>query len=172
MPTPSCTTASKGRPVLNSIEDIKLQKEAKIGAGNPEITDYVAGGPAFRKHYKDGNLEFFQHAEGRVIVDGSSFDYEYNLTDHLGNVRVTVDQAGTVIQKDDYYPFGLTFNSWRNAPPKNLYQFNGNEVQVEIPNVADFNARFYDASLGRFMNIDPLADVQPELCIRKGLIMI
>ncbi|MGB3467438.1 MAG: RHS repeat-associated core domain-containing protein [Cyclobacteriaceae bacterium] len=75
-------------------------------------------------------------------------------------MRVTVDQTGTFIQKDDYYPIGLTFNSWTDMIPENQYKYNGNEVQVEIPNVADFNARFYDASLGRFMMIDPLADVQ------------
>ena len=41
---------------------------------------------------------------------------------------------------------------------ENNYLYNGNEVQLEIPNVADFNARFYDNSLGRFMMVDPLAD--------------
>ena len=128
-----------------------------MAGSNVKVSDYVAG-----RHYVDGNLEFFQHSEGRVTHNSGTFAYEYNLTDHLGNVRVSVDQSGTVVQKDDYYPFGLTFNSWspsRNGG-KNNYQFNGNEVQVEIPNVADFNARFYDASLGRFMNIDPLAEVQ------------
>ena len=62
------------------------------------------------------------------------------------------------MQKDDYYPFGLTFNHWNSTIPENQYKFNGNEVQPEIPNVADFNARFYDASLGRFMSIDPHAE--------------
>ena len=73
---------------------------------------------------------------------------------------MTVDQGGTVVQRDDYYPFGLTFNHWNepSVADENQYKFNGNEVQKEIPNVADFNARFYDNSLGRFMNIDPLAD--------------
>ncbi|MGB3464729.1 MAG: RHS repeat-associated core domain-containing protein [Cyclobacteriaceae bacterium] len=76
-------------------------------------------------------------------------------------MRVTVDQVGTVIQKDDYYPFGGTFQHF-NIGDENQYKFNGNEVQVEVPNVADFNARFYDASIGRFMMIDPLAEVGQE----------
>ena len=59
---------------------IKLQKEVGKSTGNPKITDYIAG-----KHYKEGmgagsKLGFFQHAEGLIVVDGSSFDYEYNLT--------------------------------------------------------------------------------------------
>ncbi|MEL7146137.1 MAG: RHS repeat-associated core domain-containing protein, partial [Bacteroidota bacterium] len=135
---------------------IKLQKEARIGNATT-VSDYVAG-----KHYNNGNMTFFQHAEGRVTKNGSSFDYEYHLTDHLGNVRVTVDEDGNPLQRDDYYPFGLTFNSWNGTTPVNQYQFNGNEMQLEIPNTADFNARFYDAALGRFMMIDPLADVNQE----------
>ncbi|MGB3466883.1 MAG: RHS repeat-associated core domain-containing protein [Cyclobacteriaceae bacterium] len=95
------------------------------------------------------------------MVNHGAFDYEYNLTDHLGNVRVTLNQAGTVIQKDDYYPFGLTFNHW-NTGTENFYKLTGNEEQPEIPGVSDFNARFYDAGLGRFMNIDPLADYTQE----------
>ncbi|MEL6558330.1 MAG: DUF6443 domain-containing protein [Bacteroidota bacterium] len=160
---PERVTFGDGRYVnhLYDAAGIKLQKEAGSSTGNPKITDYVTG-----KHYKDDGtgagsmLEFFQHAEGRVVVDESSFNYEYNITDHLGNVRVTVNQGGAVIQKDDYYPFGLTFNSWspsRNGG-ENQYKYNGNDVQVEIPNISDFNARFYDAALGRFMMIDPLAE--------------
>ena len=64
-----------------SDQDKKLQKEARESTGNPNFKDYVGG-----MHYKDdgtgsgSKLEFFQHAEGRVVVNGSSFDYEYNLT--------------------------------------------------------------------------------------------
>ena len=57
----------------------------------------------------------------------------------------------------DYYPFGMAFQHY-NVGDENQYKFNGNEEQAEIPNVSDFNARFYDASLGRFFSIDPLAD--------------
>ncbi|MGB3469184.1 MAG: DUF6443 domain-containing protein [Cyclobacteriaceae bacterium] len=127
---------------------IKLQKEAKI-EGNVKVTDYIGG-----KHYVNGTLEFFQHSEGRVLYDNGSFNYEYNLTDHLGNVRVTLNQAGTVIQKDDYYPFGLTFNSWTDVIPENQYKYNGIEEEKEWSSyLADF--RSYDPVLSRWMQIDP-----------------
>ena len=64
---------------------IKLQKIAgELDAqGNivETTTDYVGGGSAFRKHYVNGALEFFQHAEGRVVTSGGAYAYEFNLTE-------------------------------------------------------------------------------------------
>ena len=102
-------------------------------------------------------MEFFQHAEGRVVVNGSSFDYEYNLTDHLGNVRVTIDEAGTVVQRDDYYPFGGSFNHYQNTNPPNQYTYNNKELQPETQWL-DYGARMYDANLGRFFNQDRFSE--------------
>lgn len=61
---------------------------------------------------------------------------------------------------DSYYPFGLTFNSYTSGV-ENLYKLTGNEEQPEW-DVYDFNARMYDAALGRFNSIDPLADFNQE----------
>src|SRR5690606_17325602 len=61
-----------------------------------------------------------------------------------------------VVQQDDYYPFGLEFNSYRreNSTP-NQYQFNGKEFQDELDvNWSDYGARMYMANLGRFMTKD------------------
>ena len=91
------------------------------------------------------------------MYNAGSFDYEYNLTDHLGNVRVSVNQGGSVVQKDDYYPFGLTFNSWKSTVPANQYTYNGKEEQKEW-GVLDYEWRNHDPALSRFISIDPHAD--------------
>ncbi len=82
--------------------------------------------------YKDGLLRAILTVEGRVVVDGSSYEYQYFLKDHLGNTRVTFNESGTVIQvgakrrsrkrneveqcgKDSYYPFGMLERSGNPA---------------------------------------------------------
>tara|TARA_R100000152_G_C6764939_1_gene189653 strand:- start:760 stop:1587 length:828 start_codon:yes stop_codon:yes gene_type:complete len=60
---------------------------------------------------------------------------------------------------DDYYPFGLTFNSYQRSYSKaNNYKYNGFEEQVDW-GVYDYQARYYDPALGRFLNVDPLSDL-------------
>lgn len=132
---------------------IKIKKESLTGASLTTI-DYVSG-----KQYRNNNLEFFQHAEGRVVKNGTAYHHEFNLTDHLGNIRVSINEQGGVIQKDDYYPFGLTFNSYVNGL-KNQYTYNSKEFNEENGlNWHDYQARNYDAAIGRWFNVDPAADL-------------
>ncbi|MEQ8580623.1 MAG: DUF6443 domain-containing protein [Marinoscillum sp.] len=127
---------------------VKLRKFFDKTSGADETTDYVGG-----IQYNSEALDFIRHGEGRARKSGASFAYEYNLTDHLGNVRVTVDDGGNVIQRDDYYPFGGTFNSYTSGD-KNLYLYQSKEEQEELATY-DFEARMYDQWLGRTWQIDP-----------------
>jgi RHS repeat-associated protein len=47
-------------------------------------TDYA--GELF---YENDTLKFINHEEGRVVMTGTSPEYQYHLKDHLGNIRVT-----------------------------------------------------------------------------------
>jgi RHS repeat-associated protein len=47
-------------------------------------TDYA--GELF---YENDTLKFINHEEGRVVMTGTTPEYQYHLKDHLGNVRVT-----------------------------------------------------------------------------------
>ncbi|NJM80470.1 MAG: hypothetical protein HC854_14180 [Flavobacterium sp.] len=83
-----------------------------------ENTHYLAGG----FQYKDAMLQFFPHAEGYVNVitsiDGArNYNYVFNYTDHLGNVRVSygVDPntgATKILEENHYYPFGLKHSGY------------------------------------------------------------
>src|SRR5690606_1939717 len=67
-----------------------------------------------------------------------------------------------IIEENNYYPFGLKHNGYNNISPPNSvykYKFNGMELQDELGlNVYDFGARNYMPDLGRWANIDPLAE--------------
>ncbi|MDD7885621.1 RHS repeat domain-containing protein [Flavivirga sp. 57AJ16] len=63
----------------------------------------------------------------------------------------------------DYYPFGLRHQGYNNnVSSSNIAlkkTYNGKEFQEELGlDWHDYGARNYDASLGKWMNIDPLAD--------------
>ena len=63
-------------------------------------------------------------------------------------------------KSEDYYPFGLTYNSYQreNATP-NRWKFQGQEHIDDLDlGWNSFKWRNQDPSIGRFFNIDPLAD--------------
>ena len=65
-----------------------------------------------------------------------------------------------VIQSNDYYPFGLTFNSFEKENSLlNIYQYNGKELQDEL-NIGwlDYGARMYTPELGRWNQMDQLSE--------------
>ncbi len=110
----------------------------------------------------DFGLDFILNPEGKIDKLTSSVEYHYHLKDHLGNTRVLFDGAGTVKQKTDYYPFGMT--SYQSSSSNdNKYLYNGKELQDEMLGSVnldwyDYGARFYDPALGRWHTQDPLAE--------------
>lgn len=70
-----------------------------------------------------------------------------------------------VVQQDDYYAFGLAFNSYtRENAVANNYLYNGFEKQDELDlGWYDYLARQYDPAIGRFMSVDPAADLMRRI---------
>uniref|UniRef100_UPI0029393BA7 RHS repeat domain-containing protein n=1 Tax=Pedobacter nototheniae TaxID=2488994 RepID=UPI0029393BA7 len=131
------------------------QKLKKVSGIN--TTDYVAG-----IQYTNGVIEFIQTEEGVARRNGTDYSYEYNLTDHLGNVRATFyknpnGQLAEVIQRDDYFAFGLRKMGIPNSNV-NKYLYNGKELQEELGQY-DYGARFYDPVIGRWNVVDPFTEV-------------
>jgi RHS repeat-associated protein len=65
-----------------------------------------------------------------------------------------------VVQSNDYYPFGLTYNSYqRESSLVNDWRFQGQENVDDLGlNWDSFKWRNHQPDLGRFFNVDPLAD--------------
>ncbi len=142
---------------------IKLSKTVIAGGIETITTDYLNG-----YQYVDGKLEFYPHAEGYAkIKEDNTLQYVYNYTDHLGNVRLSYtkgsDGKAQVVEESNYYPFGLRHKGYNNnsntLTDKYKYGYNGKEEQDELGlNWNDYGARNYDPALGRWMNMDPLAE--------------
>ena len=82
-----------------------------------------------------------------------SYTAQYNITDHLGNVRSVVNSSGTVLQSTDYYPFGLAFSEANVT--NNRYLYNGKELEnytigSSYLGTLDYGARHYDARICRW----------------------
>ncbi|WP_160114177.1 RHS repeat domain-containing protein [Aquimarina sp. AU119] len=141
----------------------KLKKIAPSGSSLIE-TEYAGN-----YIYKNDQLQYMPTPEGYATPNGSSYRYVYQFKDHLDNVRLsyTKNDTGTleIIEESNYYPFGLTHKGYNNTVSSlgnstaQLLKFGGKEEQNELGlEWLDFGARNYDATLGRWMNIDPLAD--------------
>ena len=67
--------------------------------------------------------------------------------------------APVVVDRQDYYAFGLTHQQPLPDQPTNSYLYNGKELQRDFDlNWYDYGARFYDPVIGRWHAVDPLAD--------------
>ncbi len=161
-------------------------------------TDYLSG-----FQYKNDELQFFPHAEGYVhytkplAAQGGvnsalgSFNYVFNYTDHLGNIRLSyakdplIGDRVKILEENHYYAFGLKHKNY-NVEKLNFeefpesgvelvplpavanasynYKYNGKELQEELGlTMYDYGARNYDPSIGRWMNVDPLAEKYPNI---------
>lgn len=97
-----------------------------------------------------------------VTITEPGYVYIYLSNENVTPVEVFFDDFEVthtptdIVQKDDYYPFGGTFNSYTSGT-ENLYKYNGKEEQKELETY-DYGWRQYDPWLGRFLSVDPLAD--------------
>ncbi len=156
----------------------KLEKAVAIyyqeGAPFPSYyvgTEY-AGNYVYQKTFGQPVLQFFNHPEGYVELDGNNFNYIYQYKDHLGNVRLSyrdadgngsITAATEVLEENNYYPFGGKHRGYNTAVNSTNIalkrKFGGKEYQDELGlDWYDISARNYDPALGRWMNIDPLAE--------------
>ncbi|OQP43336.1 hypothetical protein A4H97_34060 [Niastella yeongjuensis] len=104
---------------------------------------------------------------------------EYELTNHLGNVLVTVTDKKIgvsspsdsslidhyepdIVSAQDYYPFGMLQPGRSYLSPNGdeyRYGFNGKENDNEVKgegNQQDYGMRVYDPRVAKFISVDPL----------------
>lgn len=144
-----------------------------VESGKSDIYTKYAGNYVYQKTGTGNDeLQFFNTPEGYVEPSGASFDYVYQYKDHLGNIRLSFEDkdgdgsvsATDIIEEHNYYPFGLKHKGYNDGVNgvHDIYMFSGKEFDESFDgtlNTYDFGAINYDPALGRWMNLDPLAEL-------------
>jgi RHS repeat-associated protein len=84
------------------------------------------------------------HPTGAVTV-------KYQHTDALGSPVAVTDQAGAVIERSDYEPYGAIIGQ----PNKNGIGYTGHMMDGAT-GLTYMQQRYYDPSVGRFLSVDPV----------------
>jgi len=144
----------------------KITKFTAANTGAETTQNYVSG-----IEYNGAAVEAVYHEEGRLVPNGTAWHYEYTLKDHLGNSRVMFRANGStaqLLQENHYYPFGMEMEGTWTAQVgvENKYQYNGKELVEDFGwNWSDYGARGYDASVGRWWSVDPMAEAYHSLSV-------
>ena len=158
---------------------LKLPERIRFNTGNWINYEYDAEGTKVKKTVSTGKVTDYEeddiyennvlyqttHDEGRII----NGIYEYNITDHLGNLRVAFkDSSGIakITQVNAYGAFGddLPTLKYINSTKKNRFGFNLKEEENDFGiGYNDFKWRFSDQILGRFFTIDRLAEKYSDI---------
>ncbi len=121
--------------------------------------------------YENGSLKSITHPEGYIEREnGGLFTYVYQHRDIWKNTRISYAddnkngsiEAVEIRREQNYYPFGM---QWEGINPtighakNNLKTYQGQELTEELGlNTHEWRYRMSDRSIGRFWQVDPLAE--------------
>jgi RHS repeat-associated protein len=126
--------------------------------------------PEWGQAFQADQIQVFSRATGRK---------QYEVQDHLNNVRAVISDTKIPLDASDhtegfktvlftsahYDPFGMELPDRNYSSESYRFGFNGKEKDDEWKgsgNSYDFDARIYDARLGRWLSVDPLAGKFPD----------
>ncbi|MCI5057517.1 MAG: TIGR02594 family protein [Flavobacteriales bacterium] len=152
-----------------------------ISNGDTMIIQYLANGIRFKElimssssvssvskwsdfQYQNGTIDFVMNGSGRSVFN-NGFKNEYFINDHLGSLRVSFCdlnennklESNEVLQRKDYYPFGMAHPEDQIIGQENLIGFNGKE-NIKPWDLYDFHQRLYDPSTMQWQSPDPHAE--------------
>jgi len=146
----------------------RVKKLVRKQGGQVEVTVYIDN--LFEHHrrvrasttHENNTLHVMDNQSRIALVRvGSRFPddltpaVKYHLGDHLGSSNVVIDDAGQIVNREEYTPYGETsFGSFAIK----RYRFTGKERDEES-GLAYHGARFYVPWLARWASCDPAGPV-------------
>ena len=137
---------------------------------NEEDSYYTEVNPSARVYTKNQWVYLEQEVTVPVNIDKINLRVDlYNnspsVTAWFDELRIEKMESSEIVEENNYYPFGLEHKGYNNVTSANVnsvatkYGYNGKEKNDELGlQWMDYGARNYDASLGRWMNIDLFAE--------------
>jgi RHS repeat-associated protein len=109
--------------------------------GNGETVDYETHrGQTY--YYAGSSRIALRTIDGEVI---------WLYGDHLGSTSVTADRHGNELSRTKYHAWGSTWSS--TSQTQTDYAYTG---QMQVGDIYYYNARWYDPTIGRFMQADTI----------------
>ena len=129
-----------------------IVKQTRYYLGNYEEEENSTGNSRKIHYLRDGGV-FIQNSDG-------TNELLYTYTDHLGSLTVLTNQAGTVIERYAYDPWGARRNptDWTQRDLRTSWKLNrgftGHE-HIDQFGIINMNGRVYDPLTAQFFSPDP-----------------
>jgi RHS repeat-associated protein len=116
---------------------------------------------------EDGTNVPFEKLTASFVINQPGYVYVYLSNENPTPIEVHFDDwkvtqvKSPIVQSDDFYPFGLRFDSYNresSIPNKFLFHNKTEFIDDLGLNTYHFRYRMYDPALGRFWSVDPLAE--------------
>jgi RHS repeat-associated protein len=129
-----------GRRVLNG-------RQTTVG-----VSQYSQSGQlVYQEDSTQGSSEHIYLAGSLIAtrINGAAIKYQH--TDALGSPVAVTNEAGTVIERNDYEPYGAVIGK----PNYNGIGYTGHMMDGAT-GLTYMQQRYYDQSIGRFLSVDPV----------------
>ena len=152
--------------ITTAKDGVNVSMGNTLGLSSAQIAFFTADDYCGNVMYSEGGQAGTRVStpEGYVSRKGTgSWEYTYQLKDHLGNVRYEISPTGSSSRYTHYYPFGMEFiDGDKSGLLTGRERYNGKELQTQFGlNIYDYIARGFDGAVGRFWQPDPLAERTP-----------
>ena len=143
----NCLTAVSGATSAAFVYDGDGNRVKKVENG---VTTYYVGG----YYEKQGStITKYYYAGGQRIAMRKGSVVYYLHGDHLGSTSLTTNASGAEVARQLYYPYGEV--RWSDGTLPTDYLFTGRRYESSF-GLLDYNARYYDSALGRFIQADTI----------------